>query len=43
LLVQGIIVRPMAGYQFPEYLRVTIGTMDENRKFIDGLKKAFGA
>jgi histidinol-phosphate/aromatic aminotransferase/cobyric acid decarboxylase-like protein len=33
----------MAGYQFPEYLRVTIGTMDENRKFIDGLKKAFGA
>jgi histidinol-phosphate aminotransferase len=43
LLAQGIIVRPMAGYQFPEYLRVTIGTMDENRKFIDGLKKAVGA
>ena len=43
LLAQGIIVRPMEGYQFPEYLRVTIGTMDENRKFIDGLKKAFGA
>jgi histidinol-phosphate aminotransferase len=43
LLAQGIIVRPMAGYQFPEYLRVTIGTMDENRKFVDGLKKAFGA
>ncbi len=42
LLAQGIIVRPMAGYQFPEYLRVTIGTMDENRKFIDGLKKALG-
>jgi histidinol-phosphate aminotransferase len=43
LLAQGIIVRPMAGYQFPEYLRVTIGTMDENRKFVDGLKKALGA
>jgi histidinol-phosphate aminotransferase len=43
LLAQGIIVRPMAGYQFPEYLRVTIGTMDENRKFLDGLKKALGA
>jgi histidinol-phosphate aminotransferase len=42
LLAQGIIVRPMAGYQFPEYLRVTIGTMDENRKFLDGLKKALG-
>jgi histidinol-phosphate aminotransferase len=43
LLAQGIIVRPMAGYQFPEYLRVTIGTMRENRKFIDGLRKAVGA
>ena len=43
LLAQGIIVRPMAGYQFPEYIRVTIGTMDENRKFLDGLKKAVGA
>jgi histidinol-phosphate aminotransferase len=43
LLAQGIIVRPMAGYRFPEHLRVTIGTMDENRKFIDGLKKAVGA
>ena len=43
LLAQGIIVRPMAGYRFPEHIRVTIGTMDENRKFIDGLKKAVGA
>jgi histidinol-phosphate aminotransferase len=43
LLAQGIIVRPMAGYQLPEYIRVTVGTMDENRKFIDGLKKAVGA
>ena len=43
LLAQGIIVRSMAGYQFPEYLRVTIGTMDENRKFVNGLKKALGA
>jgi histidinol-phosphate aminotransferase len=43
LLAQGIIVRPMAGYRFPEHLRVTIGTMDENRKFIDGLRKAVRA
>jgi len=42
LLAQGIIVRPTAGYQFPEYIRVTIGTMHENRKFIDGLEKAVG-
>ncbi|MEX0805309.1 MAG: histidinol-phosphate transaminase [Candidatus Binatia bacterium] len=42
LLAQGIIVRPMAGYQFPEYIRVTVGTMDENRMFINGLKRAVG-
>jgi histidinol-phosphate aminotransferase len=39
LLSQGVIVRPMAGYQFPEHVRVTIGTMDENRQFIDALQK----
>jgi histidinol-phosphate aminotransferase len=26
LLAQGIIVRPMDGYQFPEHVRVTVGT-----------------
>jgi histidinol-phosphate aminotransferase len=39
LLSQGVIVRPMGGYQFPEHVRVTVGTMEENRKFIDALKK----
>jgi histidinol-phosphate aminotransferase len=39
LLMQGIIVRPMAAYELPEYVRVTVGTMGENRKFIDALKK----
>jgi len=39
LLSKGVIVRPMAGYQFPEHVRVTIGTMDENRKFIAALQK----
>ena len=38
LLKQGIIVRPMAGYRFPEHVRVTVGTMDENRKFIAALE-----
>jgi len=40
LLVQGVIVRPMAVYDLPEYVRVTVGTMEENRKFIDALKKS---
>ena len=39
LLSQGVIVRPMGGYQFPEHVRVTVGTMDENRKFIGALQK----
>ncbi len=39
LLGQGVIVRPMGGYQFPEHIRVTVGTMDENRKFIEALQK----
>ena len=38
LLQQGVIVRPMAGYRFPEHVRVTVGTMDENRKFIAALE-----
>jgi histidinol-phosphate aminotransferase len=39
LLSQGVIVRPMAGYQFPEHVRVTVGTMAENEKFIAALEK----
>ena len=39
LLSQGVIVRPMGGYRFPEHIRVTVGTPDENRKFIEALRK----
>jgi histidinol-phosphate aminotransferase len=39
LLCQGVIVRPMGVYDLPEYVRVTIGTKEENHKFIDALKK----
>jgi len=38
LLRQGVIVRPMGGYQFPEHVRVTVGTMAENEKFIAALE-----
>ena len=43
LLAQGIIVRPMAAYELPEYVRVTVGTMEENRQFIDALRKVIKA
>jgi histidinol-phosphate aminotransferase len=37
LLAEGVIVRPVAAYEFPEYVRVTVGTMDENHRFIEAL------
>ena len=40
LLKLGVIVRPLAGYQMPEWLRVTIGTEAENRRFIDALEQS---
>jgi histidinol-phosphate aminotransferase len=40
LLEQGVIVRPIAGYAMPEWLRVSIGLETENARFIDALKKA---
>lgn len=37
LLRQGVIVRPIGGYGMPEWLRVTIGTEAENRRFLEAL------
>jgi histidinol-phosphate aminotransferase len=37
LLAQGVIVRPVAGYGMPEYLRVSIGTESENARFLAAL------
>jgi histidinol-phosphate aminotransferase len=38
LLRQGVIVRPLAGYAMPEWLRVTIGTARENERFLTVLE-----
>jgi histidinol-phosphate aminotransferase len=35
---QGVIVRPMAGYQLPEWIRVSIGTPTENSRCLDVLR-----
>jgi histidinol-phosphate aminotransferase len=43
LLRQGVIVRPLAGYEMPDHLRVTVGTPDENERFLEALKKVLGA
>jgi histidinol-phosphate aminotransferase len=39
LLREGVIVRPMTGYKFPDSIRVTIGTMEHNKRFIASLEK----
>ena len=38
LLERGVIVRSMGGYDLPDYIRVTIGKMDENIRFIKELE-----
>ncbi|HMJ89859.1 MAG TPA: histidinol-phosphate transaminase, partial [Candidatus Acidoferrum sp.] len=38
----GIIVRPMAGYQLPEWIRISIGTPEENARCIAALKRVLG-
>jgi histidinol-phosphate aminotransferase len=40
LLKQGVIVRPIAGYGLPEWLRVTIGSEPDNARFLEALEKA---
>jgi histidinol-phosphate aminotransferase len=40
LLKQGVIVRPLGGYEMPQYLRVTIGLEQENDRFLQALRKA---
>ena len=34
---QGVIVRPMASYQLPEWIRISIGTPKQNQRCLDAL------
>ncbi|NKF22688.1 histidinol-phosphate transaminase [Solimonas marina] len=40
LLEQGVIVRPLASYEMPQFLRVTVGTPQENDRFLEALTQA---
>jgi histidinol-phosphate aminotransferase len=40
LLELGVIVRPVANYDMPDYLRVSIGLENENEKFLTALQQA---
>jgi histidinol-phosphate aminotransferase len=37
---QGVIVRPMGGYQLPEWIRISVGTPRENERSLGALKLA---
>ena len=39
LLQNGVIVRPIANYEMPEYLRVSIGLFSENARFLTVLEE----
>jgi len=42
LLKYGVIVRPLVGYELPNSIRVTIGTREQNERFITCLKTVLG-
>jgi len=37
MLKRGVIIRPMAGWGFPTMIRMSIGTHEQNRKFLEAL------
>ncbi|WP_338418996.1 aminotransferase class I/II-fold pyridoxal phosphate-dependent enzyme, partial [Turicimonas muris] len=39
LLKKGIIVRKMNSYDLPEWIRVTVGTKEQNERFLEELKE----
>jgi histidinol-phosphate aminotransferase len=43
LLRQGVIVRPVANYGLPAWLRVTVGTAQENERFLASLARSVAA
>lgn len=40
---QGVIVRPMGGYQLPEWIRISVGTPSENERCLHVLKQALSS
>ncbi len=39
---RGVITRPMAGYQLPEWLRISVGTPAENQRCLAALREIVG-
>jgi histidinol-phosphate aminotransferase len=43
LLQRKIIVRPLKGYGLPEWVRISVGTMEENKRLIAALSEVIRA
>lgn len=39
LLLEGVIVRPLKAYDMPRHIRVTIGTEEQNQRFLTSIEK----
>jgi histidinol-phosphate aminotransferase len=39
----GVITRPMGGYKLPEWIRITVGTPEENRRCLAALKDSLSS
>ena len=39
LLRKGVIVRALSGYNLPEWVRISVGTMEQNRQCIAALRE----
>ena len=40
MLTQGVIVRPMQAYGYPDFIRITVGIPEENERFVKALAAA---
>ena len=40
MLKRGVIVRALSGYHLPEWVRISVGTMAQNRQCIAALREA---
>jgi len=43
MLREGVIIRAMDAYGFPEYIRVNLGLPEENQRFLEALEKVLGS
>jgi histidinol-phosphate aminotransferase len=42
MLKEGVIIRAMDAYGYPEHIRVNVGLPQENERFLTALKKVLG-